>query len=256
MEDKDIDKCIEDFLTTEKVYHYTSFEAALNIIISNRLRFGKLSKMNDCNEVYRRLRYAEGVDLKSIEREYSMYKQLSFTRDKSLYAGYAVSAMWGHYAEKGYGVCLVFDKKELRYQLKRNMTRRNVVYRKIKDENIDVEEGDVRAFFEKHRKEIFFIKTKDWLYEQEWRILVRSEQEETYLPLGNSLMAIIMNFAPDIDCGDCVFNSTHAKIFKKVAPDIPLLSYGPWSGVLDISNGKANVWSKHKDEQEKWVPDF
>ena len=247
MEDKE--KRIEKFLVTEKVYHYTSFISALRIITSKQLRFGKLSQMNDCTEVYRRKCYTGGIDLKSIEKEYSKYKQLSFTKDKSLYAGYAISAMWGHYAEKGYGVCLVFDKKELRKLLKKNMTRRDVSYKKIKDENIYVEDRNVQAFFEKHKKEIFFRKTKDWSYEQEWRILVRSEQQETYLPIGNSLIAIIMNFAPDVDCGDCVFNSNNAKIFKKVVPDIPILSYGLWSGMPNLSDGNGNDWSKHHDEK-------
>lgn len=253
MENKDIEKRIEDFLATEKVYHYTSIEAALNIIISNKLRFGKLSQMNDCNEVYRRFLLPMDTKMiwRDVKHEMSNYKQLSFSKDNSPRCGYDIPAMWGHYAKKSYGACLVFDKSKIMARLNHDMMEQDVDYIEQFDETISVEE-DAQGFFEKNKKEIFFKKTKDWSYEQEWRILVRSEQEETYLPFGNSLMAIIMNFAPDIDCGDCVFNSNNARIFKKVAPDIPILSYGLWDGESGISDGKGNVWSK----PENWKVNF
>lgn len=256
MKDNNIDKRIEKFLATEKVYHYTSFEAALNIIISNQLKFGELRKMNDCKEVYRRNFLPLGTEItwRDVEKEKSKYKQLSFAKDNSPRCGYDIPAMWGHYADKGYGVCLVFDKSKIMSRLDGGMIGEDVTYIEEYDESISVEE-DVQGFFEKNKKEIFFKKTQDWSYEQEWRILVRSEQEETYLPFGNSLMAIIMNFAPDIDCGDCVFNSNNAKIFKKVAPDIPILSYGSF-GKTNLSDGNGNAWRKNKDEQEKWTPCF
>ena len=41
----------EQFKETEKLYHFTSFDTALKIIESNRLRFGRLSNMNDIHEV-------------------------------------------------------------------------------------------------------------------------------------------------------------------------------------------------------------
>ena len=40
----------EKFEKTEKLYHFTSFDTALKIIESNRLRFGRLNNMNDIHE--------------------------------------------------------------------------------------------------------------------------------------------------------------------------------------------------------------
>ena len=34
----------------EKLYHFTSFDTAMKIIESNRLRFGRLNNMNDIHE--------------------------------------------------------------------------------------------------------------------------------------------------------------------------------------------------------------
>ena len=34
----------------EKLYHFTSFDTALKIIESNRLRFGRMNNMNDIHE--------------------------------------------------------------------------------------------------------------------------------------------------------------------------------------------------------------
>ena len=40
----------EQFEKMEKLYHFTSFDTAMKIIESNRLRFGRLNNMNDIHE--------------------------------------------------------------------------------------------------------------------------------------------------------------------------------------------------------------
>lgn len=51
------------------------------------------------------------------EEEMRKYQQLSFSQDRVVdgghYLGFDLHTMWGLYADKGYGVCLVFDKENL-----------------------------------------------------------------------------------------------------------------------------------------------
>jgi hypothetical protein len=53
--------------------------------------------------------------LKKIVDEIYKYRQISFTIDKPKKEklGFDLLQMWGIYADKGEGVCLVFDKEEL-----------------------------------------------------------------------------------------------------------------------------------------------
>ena len=52
----------------------------------------------------------EGFDEKSFMDELKEIKQLSFSIDYKRTQGFDIPAMWGHYANKGQGICLVFDK--------------------------------------------------------------------------------------------------------------------------------------------------
>ena len=42
-----------DFENTEKLYHFTNFEAACKILSSKTLRLSKMNSMNDVNESFR-----------------------------------------------------------------------------------------------------------------------------------------------------------------------------------------------------------
>ena len=96
----------EEFNSVEKLYHYTSFDKALKILASNKLRFGKLSNMNDIHESYRRKMYELGVNEDDITEELGKYRQFSITRDNHPRRGFDIAAMWAHYADKGYHIFL------------------------------------------------------------------------------------------------------------------------------------------------------
>lgn len=251
MEDNNIDKRIEKFLATEKIYHYTSFEAACKIVSSKRLKFGVANKTNDINEVHRRICIPVYTEKGAVEKEMSKYKHLSFSKDNSSRCGYDIPAMWGHYAEKGYGICLVFDKSKIQNRLDGDIQGEDVMYIEKFEDYLPMEE-DIPKFFERDKKEIFFRKTNDWSYEQEWRILVRSEQATTYLPFGDSLMAIITDVVPDRDYGQCVFDSENVGLLNKIAPEIPILNYILWFGGSILVDREGNDWST----QKKWKFDF
>lgn len=114
----------ETFKQTEKLYHFTTFDTALKIIESNRLRFGRLSNMNDIHEADKIMfidangqainKFPSEV-LDALHDEVYKYRQISLTADDRAddKEGFDLHQMWGLYADKGEGVCLVFDRKEL-----------------------------------------------------------------------------------------------------------------------------------------------
>lgn len=97
----------QTFIETPKLYHYTTFESAEKILTSNSLKFSKLSNMNDINESYRPV-----IDSLGIEISLEWIGQISLTQD-GYRKGYAIPSLWGHYAQKGNGACLVFNKEKL-----------------------------------------------------------------------------------------------------------------------------------------------
>lgn len=238
------------FPTIEKLYHYTSVAAACKILCSNSMRFGALKGMNDINEAYRYLHFLYPLepDPSEAEREIAKYYQISFTVDKPKKRGYDISAMWGHYAERGNGVCLVFDKNELLTSLPTNIERRDIKYSYKCNNSIIIDDKNISRFFtkKKNRKELFFTKTKDWSYEQEFRLLtINSDEKPMYLPLHNSLIAIIMNFAEDVDYKNSVFGSENVKIIKKIAPEIPILEIGTIMNTINLRDEKGNKWDSY-----------
>ena len=114
----------EQFEKTEKLYHFTSFDTALKIIESNHLRYGRLNNMNDIHENDKIVfvdannhptdKFPSDV-LDELYDEIYKYRQISLTADDNEgdKDGFDLHQMWGLYADKGEGVCLIFDKKEL-----------------------------------------------------------------------------------------------------------------------------------------------
>lgn len=114
----------EQFEQTEKLYHFTKFDTALKILESNRLRFGRLDNMNDIHE-NDKIEFVDSNNqpinrfpsrvLDALHDEIYKYRQISLTADDkpSDKLGFNLHQMWGLYAEKGEGVCFVFDKIEL-----------------------------------------------------------------------------------------------------------------------------------------------
>jgi hypothetical protein len=202
----------EHFEQTEKLYHFTSFDTALKIIESNRLRFGRLNNMNDIHE-NGKIPFADADNrpinefpsdvLDALHDEIYKYRQISLTvdnkeEDKN---GFDLHQMWGTYADKGDGVCLVFDRKELEKNFDiEHVHHERVVYeesKKLKTFIISksLKPEDVVAEVETHVKDIFFHKRKEWEHEQEYRLLKRCPVaiREEYLLLGYSLRFVILS---------------------------------------------------------------
>ena len=255
----------------EKLYHYTSFETAKKIIESNCLRFGVLSNMNDLHENDKMVFVdASGAPLDNLltdvldalHNEIYMYRQISLTADgkEGDKEGFDLHQMWGLYAEKGDGVCLVFDKKELEEELDKDDLRGRVSYEKSVDSfyvSLSNTPNSVGAEVKSHAEEIFFHKRKEWEHEQEYRLLRKCPVAERveYLPLGHALKFVILSskvrdtdevlFIKKIEDIKNVVRRTEDARNVEEARRIPVLVYG--NGLLEYSlcteGGEKTLWN-------------
>lgn len=224
----------------DKLFHYTKFDSALKIIISNKLRFGRFEDMNDIAEVNRDI--FANIPLDVVYKELGKYQSISLTTDKHPPRGFEINPLWGHYADKGKGVCLVFDKAKLLDCLTRQIPNdiywNNDIHYENNFSNRIFPEGDslsdVALSIQENIGSVFFSKSSDWQYEQEYRLLVYSEQEK-FLNFGNSLQAVILCL-PKIEN---IKETAEYTMLKKIIGEIPILHYTTSFGenILNDENG-------------------
>lgn len=220
------------------LYHYTSFESAVKILSSGKLLFSDFRRLNDINESCGPAVIYSGFSDKEkseFEKELSNYKQISFTMDKPGRKGFDIPAIWGHYAHRGEGVCLVFDKEKLDEDMntEKSLYSKEVEYFPIQDLNeltyykqygVSFEE-----FIDGFKDSLFFHKTKDWQYEQEYRIIAISDEIDWY-DVSRFLIAVVL------------FNRSHDKFLNSVEyislsrinPQLAFYRYTP--GLGDVGN--------------------
>lgn len=217
----------EEFNKIDKLYQYTNFCSALQIIISNTLLFNPLKRMNDINELYRpsliECGYGTKENFKVAQKMIYDHQQISLTRDFRGKKGFDIPAMWGHYADKGRGVCLIFDKNKLINTLSKKHRRKIVKYVEGLDPDIQLSAETIkRERFSNSEYDIFFFrKSKDWSYEQEFRVLIQSDSDQREkLELKDALVGAIMCRADDVQEGHLVSESRYYKMSQKVCPNI------------------------------------
>lgn len=231
-----------EFNSIEKLYHYTKFDTAIEILLSKSLRFGVLSEMNDINESDRSVFCEQGLEFlsKDVIEALKTYQQLSLTSDLGKNAGYNIPAMWAHYAERGNGVCLVFDKQKILSCLDDQFWYGNVVYDAEHSNHIILNENDVHAFLKKNKQDLFFTKTKDWEYEQEFRIIKGGNSEDKFhLQYNDSLLAVIMR--PTKDTND-FFNSQRVKSINEITDEVVVLEYASFLGTISLKDCFGSDW--------------
>ena len=217
----------------EYFYHYTSFESAIKIIASRELLFSKINRLNDINESCGPKVLYPGLPDKEIrdnEELLSKYIQVSLTMDCPNRRGFDIPAMWGHYASRGQGGCLVFDKDKFiasindpalyhRYVIYHPSDINEIVYDKDRDVHFD-------DFIRNAKDELFFHKTPDWSYEQEYRVIAIGDEIQ-FLSIRDSLEAVILyNRKHDDFIKSVEYNS-----LSKVGQDLDFYRYTP--GILN-----------------------
>jgi hypothetical protein len=210
--------------------------------------------MNDVNEAYKHISHNCRCDVEvgEVLMELKRYRQISLTMDSSTYQGYDISAMWGHYAEKGKGVCLVFDRHKLLSCLNDNMYSCEVNYKKKYKGNVRISSNNIGRCLERRRKEFLFTKSIDWKYEQEYRIITKVDDcsNELFLELKDSLIAVILQYADDSSynlVNDSVFSSLHFKILERInKQNLIILECGHFFEDSNLRNNEGICFSDDK----------
>lgn len=226
----------DEFYKIEKLYHYTSFEKALGILQTNQLWFGYLKDLNDINELYRPMFYEKVTPEieKMVQTELDKYQQLSLTRDSCRY-GFDIPAMWGHYGDKGNGVCFIFNKDKLLNSLSTDIYHDKVEYVRP-DYSFSVffrlKDNVIEPFTREDINEFFFKKTCDWSYEQEYRLLVKTDEKGRYkLPLNDSLIGIAIRDARiEDELHNVTTSDKYNKLKKEKEASCLILNYGNFMG--------------------------
>lgn len=263
----------EQFEKTEKLYHFTSFDTALKIIESNHLRYGRLNNMNDIHENDKIVfvdannhptdKFPSDV-LDELYDEIYKYRQISLTADDNEgdKDGFNLHQMWGLYADKGEGVCLIFDKKELEKGFDSASLHDRVSYDKTVDSyyiSLSNTADKVSVEIREHANEIFFHKRREWEHEQEYRLLRRCPlaTREEYLFLGHALKFVILSsrlhnldevlyFKKIKNIKDKIEKTEKARNGGEVGR-IPVLVYG--NGLLDYAlcteDGTEELWNSN-----------
>lgn len=221
----------EKFDEIEKLYHYTSFEKGLLIILSRTMIMSHPSKMNDINESYRPLYCNYGNDIEEVEKELKKYYQSSFTLKDGKTPGFVIPAMWGHYADNGKGICIVFDKKKLISRIESYGFHHGIVnYHESCNSSILVE-GDPQKYFRDNMSTVFFTKSKDWEYEREYRVVCRSENTLVEFDLTDCILAVIVHKFDDIKDVNLNQSATYKSLVRRLKViNIPVLSLD-WSSL-------------------------
>lgn len=247
-----------EFKNLKKLYHYTRFDTALKILASRSLRFGRLHDMNDIHE-NDKLSYVDSSEIAinsfsvdvvdAIACEMAKYRQLSFTADSSPgKLGFDLHQMWGLYADKGQGVCLVFDKDMLCERFEDAVLHNTVSY-DTSVESFYIANSNctqsIQREIQEQAKKLFFHKRKEWEHEQEYRVIkyCSNLKREEYLDYGKALKYIILNSA--IEDVDVVRFKEIVEKLNKHTNESPILVYG--NGLLDYSlldiNHTEIIWN-------------
>ena len=264
----------EQFEKTKKLYHFTKFDTALKIIESNRLMYSRLNNMNDIHENDKIVfvdanrqpveKYPSEV-LDALHDEIYKYRQISLTADDKAddKEGFDLHQMWGLYADKGEGVCFVFDKDELEknYDMVK-IHKERVNYDKTQELksyfiSLSQEPENVPTEVKSQISKIFYHKRKEWEHEQEYRLIKRCPNtvKEEYLLLGHALKFVILSSKlRNIDEVRYFKNIKDIKeklkkVEEKRKPGlvgaIPVLVYG--NGLFDYSlvteDGEEELWN-------------
>lgn len=246
------------FSKMSKLYHYTTFEAALKIIQSGNLRFGSLYNMNDIHECCKLIYKSNDnpkLKFKTIRDEIFSYKQISLSIDDTYY-GFELLPMWGLYAGKATGCCLVFNKDLLKRICKSDKILDDIVNYDVRVSSDFVcsaeNKRELNEYLKEHTKEIFYNKSKLWEHEQEYRLIKRFKPyEESSLNFHDALKYVIMcrSHTQSLDikyADDSIFSSPEYKIMSKICSSkgIPILFYGNGLNGYELSTeGGSSIWN-------------
>ena len=145
-----------------------------------------------------------------------------------IYEGFNLHTMWGLYADKGFGACLVFDKNKLK--LAEGDYARDVEYMDyvLPDYAFrNKSKKGLKSEIWRNRDEKFFCKRKEWEYEQEYRVIRRAKHEldDEYLDVSDALSFVILCRDESLFDGESIWEGSHYMDIKSIDRKLPVLSY-------------------------------
>lgn len=212
----------------DSIFHYATYEKAVNILLEKRLRFSNLKTMDDPREKSWKVDfYSEDHTIADrgekpfevmndlTEKINLHYKVACFCRNKysrSIYCqpvsttmlGYARLRMWSQYADKHAGVCIVFSISEMKEALrlqhgKQKFFGKGVGYKRDFYSDYQITGINNNALtnpdehINKHRDRIFFTKYIDYKDENEYRFVVHDPQQKFEgVDIAQCIKAIIL----------------------------------------------------------------
>lgn len=170
----------KDSKKSDLLFHYTKASNAISILATKALLFNSFNRLNDINESQRSYfcRSLEEDVFEKCDKALARYEQISLTCDWSpnydfTLRGFDLMTMWGHYADSGNGGGIVLNKKmiEEKCGLDSECYHDYVEYQKEYDNAIIFNTNNPEDEIKEKVKDLFFCKSEQWAYEQEYRIV-------------------------------------------------------------------------------------
>lgn len=190
----------------KRLYHFTSFDTFVKIWLSKSLRFSSAKNVNDIQEAQNSVtirNFYQTPLLHAFLEEMGKYKQISLSMDYDSYIwGCMSTMMWGHYGDKGNGVCLQFDYDKL--NIPESCQHKPISYVDVRSKDVILDSElktrrDIISFIEQNHVALFFTKTRSWENENEYRIISR---ELDSLDISEALSAVYLT---RFDSDECIF---------------------------------------------------
>lgn len=231
----------------QRLYHFTSYKSFTMIWLTQTLKFGKVTDMNDMFEHNFSSQCYSLNDMKNMElyhNEKRLYKQISLTMDYDTYTqGCMPPMMWGQYADKGNGVCIELDYDKLKQHIKPTMLHDAVKYVDPLPEPPEITQevaNNFDSFFKEKQKELFFTKHQSWSNENEYRIV----SKEDFLKIEGAITAIYITKCKSVEC-ECIeklLKDNNDVYFRCVYQDF-MPGIGTYYNICDVEHRKKSYKS-------------
>ena len=236
-----------DFISRRYLYHYTKFCSGICILNSMTLLYHKLDEMNDINELYRPLYFNNITVENKAKKEMSLFQQISLTEDGKL-RGFDIPAMWGHYGDKGNGVCIILDKQKLLSSLpSKDIYKGSIMYVDDYSSDIYISTNNLNdnIFHDDEIFDYFFKKSSDWAYEQEFRILKKvNKNNQMRLDIKDAFVGVIMHHdRKQINKDLSSIGSDNYNLLKTIVGEDKVFVYSMGLGQRTlIDNNLESIW--------------
>ncbi len=228
-----MDKDLRNFFNSDDaIYHFTKKETLIEYILNNHeLKTGNFTNANDPYEYKHKLVPAFGwgwedkdyLKVSNCTNEIdNLIKKsgfLSFSKNKYsvtgnlVQNGYEKSRMWAQYADNHYGACLVFSSKLLIEEIKHKFKESKIYAEDItyfdskcslKTPSLSIDGKDLdtkniseicMSFLDSNYKKILFQKESDYKDENEFRIILMSNNEKQFdllIDISKCLKVIVL----------------------------------------------------------------